>query len=47
MVMEGGILIKCDISSGMLEIVGEVWKGISLCKIYRVDRFSAVGMVNC
>ena len=27
---EGGILIRCVISSSMLEVVGEVWKGILL-----------------
>ena len=30
------ILVKCDISSSMLEVVGEVWKGILLCKLYRM-----------
>ena len=40
---EGGILIKCDISSSMLEVVGEVWKGILLCKLYRI----VMGLVGC
>ena len=40
---EGGILIKCDISSSMLEVVGEVWKGILLCKLYRIVK----GLVEC
>ena len=40
---EGGILVKCDISSSMLEVVGEVWKGILLCKLYRI----VMGLVGC
>ena len=33
---EGRILIKCNISSSMLEVVGEVWTGILLCKLDRI-----------
>ena len=39
----GGFLIKCDISSSMLEVVGDVWRGILLCKLYRI----VMGLVGC
>ena len=33
---EGELLIKCNISCCILEVVGEVWQGILLCKLYRI-----------